>query len=45
MCQLGLISVQTGAQLTWNPDTEEIIGDNAATALLSRPVREKYFQF
>lgn len=45
MCQLGLIAVQTGAQLKWNPDTEEIIGDNAATALLSRPVREKYFQF
>lgn len=45
MCQLGLISVQTGAQLKWNPDTEEIAGDNAATALLSRPIREKYFQF
>lgn len=45
MCQLGLISVQTGAKLTWDPDTEEIIGDNAATALLSRPIREKYFQF
>ncbi len=45
MCQLGLISVQTGAKLMWNPDTEEIIGDNAATALLSRPIREKYFKF
>jgi hypothetical protein len=45
MCQLGLISVQTGAKLTWNPDTEEIIGDNAATALLSRPIREKFFRF
>ena len=45
MCQLGLISVQTGAKLTWNPDTEEIIGDNAATALLSRPIRETYFKF
>lgn len=45
MCQLGLISVQTGAKLTWNPDTEEIIGDNSATALLSRPIRETYFKF
>lgn len=45
MCQLGLISVQTGAKLMWNPDTEEIIGDNAATAMLSRPIRDKYFQF
>ena len=45
MCQLGLISVQTGTRLTWNPETEEIIGDNAATALLNRPIREKYFKF
>lgn len=45
MCQLGLISVQTGAKLAWNPDTEEIIGDNAATALLDRPIRDKYFKF
>ncbi len=45
MCQLGLISVQTGDKLTWNPETEEIIGNNAATALLNRPIREKYFRF
>jgi len=32
MCQLGLISVRAGARLKWNPDTEEIIGDNAASA-------------
>lgn len=45
MCQLGLISIKTGSKLTWNPDTEEIIGDNAATALLNIPIREKYFKF
>jgi len=45
MCQLGLISVQTGSKLTWNPNTEEIVGDNAATALLNRPISEKYFKF
>jgi predicted dehydrogenase len=45
MCQLGLISVKTGAKLNWNPDKEEFIGDNAATALLNIPVREKYFKF
>lgn len=45
MCQLGLISIQTGSKIQWNPDTEEIIGDNAATALLDRPIREKYFKF
>ncbi|NEW84536.1 MAG: Gfo/Idh/MocA family oxidoreductase [Mariniphaga sp.] len=45
MCQLGLISVKTGAKLTWDPEKEEIIGDNAATALLDIPIREKYFKF
>ena len=45
MCQLGLIAVKTGAKLNWNPETEEFIGDNAATALLDIPIREKYFRF
>ena len=45
MCQLGLISIKIGSKLTWNPESEEIIGDNAATALLDIPIREKYFKF
>ena len=45
MCQLGLISVQTGNKLTWNPEKEHILDNNAATALLNRPIREKYFKF
>ncbi len=45
MCQLGLIAIKTGSILTWNPDTEEIVGDNAASALLNIPIREKYFKF
>jgi hypothetical protein len=45
MCQLGLISIKTGSALTWNPDTEEIVDDNAASALLNIPIREKYFKF
>lgn len=45
MCQLGLTAIKTGSKLTWNPETEEITGDNAATALLSIPIREKYFKF
>jgi hypothetical protein len=46
MCQLGLISIQTGSKLLWNPDTENFTNqDNAATALLDRPIREKYFKF
>lgn len=42
ICQLGLISVQTGSKIKWDPNAEEIIGDNAASALLNRPIREKY---
>ena len=45
MCQLGLIAVKTGSVLTWNPVTEEILNDNAASALLNIPIREKYFKF
>jgi len=45
MCQLGLIAIKTGSPLTWNPETEEFIGDNAASALLNIPIREKYFKF
>ena len=45
MCQLGLMSIKTGSKLNWNPETEEVIGDNAATALLNIPIREKYFKF
>jgi myo-inositol 2-dehydrogenase / D-chiro-inositol 1-dehydrogenase len=45
MCQLGLISIQTGSALKWDPVKEQIIGDNAAAALLNRPIREKYFSF
>ena len=45
MCQLGLISIKTGSNIKWNPGTEEIIGDNAASALLNIPIREKYFKF
>ncbi len=45
MCQLGLIAIKTGSALTWNPETEEILNDNAASALLNIPIREKYFKF
>ncbi len=45
MCQLGLIAIKTGSILTWNPEKEEIENDNAASALLNIPIREKYFRF
>ena len=45
MCQLGLIAVKTGSSINWDPEKEEIIGDNAASAMLNIPIREKYFKF
>lgn len=46
MCQLGLIAIQTGAKLAWDPAREAFVdGDSAATALLDVPIREKYFRF
>jgi myo-inositol 2-dehydrogenase/D-chiro-inositol 1-dehydrogenase len=45
MCQLGLIAIKTGSTLSWNPETEEFTGDNAASALMNIPIREKYFKF
>lgn len=45
MCQLGLIAVKSGSKLAWNPETEEFINNNAASALLNIPIREKYFKF
>jgi len=39
MSQLGLISVKIGAKLTWNTETEKMVGDNTAEALLNIPIR------
>ncbi len=45
MCQLGLIAVKIGSKLNWDPVKEDFIGDNAASAMLNIPIREKYFKF
>lgn len=42
LCQIGLIAIQVGRDLQWNPEREEFINDNAANALLTRPVREPW---
>lgn len=39
---LGEIAMLTGRRIRWNPDTEEIIGDPAASALLGRSYREPW---
>ena len=45
ICQLGLIAVKTGSKLKWDTVKEDFIGDNAASAMLDIPIREKYFKF
>lgn len=44
MCQLGLIAVKMGIKLKWDPGKENFIGDNAASAMLDIPIREKYLK-
>ncbi len=39
---LGEIAMLTGRKIKWNPDTEEIIGDSEASALLGRSYREPW---
>jgi predicted dehydrogenase len=39
---LGEISMQVGRKLKWNPEKEEIIGDEQASRMLSRPMRSPW---
>lgn len=39
---LGEIAMLTGRKIRWNPDTEEIIGDPSASALLGKSYREPW---
>ena len=39
---LGEIAMLTGRKIAWKPETEEIVGDAAATALLGRAYREPW---
>ena len=42
LCQIGLIAIQLGRPLRWDPQAERFLDDNAANALLTRPVREPW---
>ncbi len=42
LCQIGLISIQVGRPLKWDPNAERFSDDNAANAMLTRPVREPW---
>ena len=39
---LGEIAMLTGRKIRWNPETEEIIGDPGASAMLGRTYREPW---
>lgn len=41
IAQIGLIACQLGEQLTWNPEKEQFVGNNAANALLVAPLARK----
>jgi myo-inositol 2-dehydrogenase / D-chiro-inositol 1-dehydrogenase len=42
VCQLGVIAIDTGRKLRWDPTAERFIGDDAANKMLSRPMREPW---
>lgn len=44
MGQIAHIAIQVGHKLTWNPDTERFKDDDAANALLTRPIRGDWMQ-
>ena len=39
---LCVIAISLGRKFRWNPETEEIIGDSSATALLGRAKRDPW---
>jgi len=41
-CHLGNISIRLKRPITWDPTTEQIVGDDEAAAMLSRPQRKPY---
>ena len=41
-CHLVNIAIRLGRKLTWNPETEQIVGDDEANAWLNRPQRKGY---
>jgi hypothetical protein len=42
ICHLANIAMQLGRKLRWDPDKEDFVGDDQASAMLSRQQRPKY---
>ena len=39
---LGDIAIRTGRKITWDPVQEQIVGDEQASRMMSRPMREPW---
>jgi predicted dehydrogenase len=39
VCHLGNITIRTGKRIVWDPAKEQIVGDDEAAAMISRPYR------
>ena len=42
LCELGNISQKLGRSLTWDANKEQVVGDEEANKLLSRPYRKPW---
>src|SRR5262245_54665626 len=42
VCHLGNIAIRSGRKITWDPTKEQIVGDQEAAAMVSRPYREPW---
>ncbi|MEQ8208749.1 MAG: Gfo/Idh/MocA family oxidoreductase [Lacipirellulaceae bacterium] len=42
VCHLGNIAIRLKKELQWNPETEQFVGNDEATALMSRPSRQTW---
>ena len=42
LCHLGVIALRLGRKLTWDPKSENFVGDQEASGMLSREMRKPY---
>ena len=42
VCHLGNMAVRLGRKIQWDPAKEQIVGDDQAAAMLTRPYRAPY---
>jgi len=42
ICHLSDIAARTGRTVQWDPEKEEIVGDDEAAKMLKRPFRDKW---